>query len=74
MIVFRLLLVEVEMIFGRNRNKLIQRNEHWYVETQMGFEGPFESKNEAREFLALSDKADSARIEFMGIEDDLSQA
>jgi len=62
------------MIFGRNNNRLIQRNEHWYVETQMGFEGPFESKSDASEFLSLSNKADSARIEFMGIEDDLSQA
>ena len=74
MIVLRLLLVEVQMIFGCNRNRLVQRNEHWYVETEMGFEGPFAEKSEAREFLALSDKADSARMEFMGIEDDLSQA
>jgi len=62
------------MIFGRNRNSLIKRNEQWYVETQMGYEGPFDTKNEAREFLALSDKADSARMEFMGVEDELSQA
>ncbi|VAW99486.1 hypothetical protein MNBD_GAMMA21-1946 [hydrothermal vent metagenome] len=59
------------MFFGRNRNRLIQRNEHWYVQMQMGFEGPFESKKDACEFLSLSNKADSARIEFMGIEDDL---
>jgi len=39
----------------------------------MGYEGPFEEKSEAREFLSLSDKADSARMEFMGIEDELSQ-
>ena len=62
------------MFFGRNRNNLIHRNEQWYVETQMGYEGPFDTKSEASEFLILSDKADSARIELMGIEDDLSQA
>ena len=41
---------------------------NWYVETRTGFEGPFNSKNEASEFLNLIESANAARIEFAGLQ------
>jgi len=40
----------------------------WYVETPMGFDGPFESKNEAAVFLELIKSSNAARLECAGLQ------
>jgi len=57
------------MFFNKNRDRVIERNQLWYVETESGYEGPFNHFSDAREFLRLKQKADSARVEFAGLED-----
>lgn len=39
----------------------------WYVETKTGFDGPFDSKQEANEFQNLIRCSNAARIEFAGL-------
>ena len=43
-------------------------NKGWYVETRIGFDGPFESINEAITFLNLLKTSDAARVEFAGLQ------
>ena len=57
------------MFFNQNRERLIERNQLWYIETRMGFEGPFETRSEAQNYLRLKNKAEVARIEFAGLDD-----
>lgn len=40
----------------------------WYVETKTGFDGPFDTKQEAREFQSLIRISNAARIEFAGLD------
>lgn len=60
------------MLFSSRHNPVINRNDYWYVETQYGYEGPFENKVQAQEYASLLEKADSARVEFAGINDGMS--
>lgn len=48
-------------------NAIVKIKEYWYVETRTGYEGPFDSHNEARKYLKLSNAADAARLEFAGL-------
>ena len=43
-------------------------NKGWYVETRIGFDGPFESINEAMGFLDLIKSSNAARDEFAGLQ------
>ena len=50
-------------------NNMVQlNNNNWYIETRTGFEGPFESEKEAKNYLNLVNCADAARIEFAGLQ------
>lgn len=40
----------------------------WYVTTVTGFEGPFEDKGEARQYLRLIQATEAARVEFAGLD------
>ena len=62
------------MFFQKNKNKFVERNDLWYIETQTGFEGPFDTRYEAQRYLSLCDRADIARVEFAGLEDSLSSS
>ncbi|MGD8926916.1 MAG: hypothetical protein PVG20_08685 [Thioalkalispiraceae bacterium] len=59
------------MFFTSHQNKIIERNELWYIETPTGYEGPFDTRYEARKYLSLCKRADVARVEFAGCEDSL---
>jgi hypothetical protein len=43
-------------------------NKNWYVETQTGLDGPFESENEASNFLERVKACNSARLAFAGLQ------
>ena len=43
-------------------------NNGWYVETQTGLDGPFDSKDEVASFLNLLKRSDAARVEFAGLQ------
>lgn len=59
------------MFFGNRRTKIIERNDLWYLETQSGYEGPFDTRSEAKQYQSLQQRAEMARVEFAGIEDSL---
>lgn len=40
----------------------------WYVETPMGFDGPFDSQTEASVFLDLVKSSNAARVECAGLQ------
>lgn len=40
----------------------------WYVETAMGFDGPFDSQSEATVFLDLIKSSNAARVECAGLQ------
>lgn len=40
----------------------------WYVETPMGFDGPFDSQTEATVFLDLVKSSNAARVECAGLQ------
>ena len=40
----------------------------WYVETQTGFDGPFDSQGEAITFQDLIKRSNAARVEFAGLQ------
>lgn len=44
--------------------RVLQLVDSWYVETKTGYDGPFESYEEAEAFARLSQMADIARMEF----------
>lgn len=41
---------------------------NWYIETRTGYDGPFEDKSEANQFLRLLISAEAARCEFAGLQ------
>jgi hypothetical protein len=43
-------------------------NKGWYVETRIGFDGPFDSINDAITFLDLIKSSNAARVEFAGLD------
>lgn len=43
-------------------------NTGWYIETPTGFDGPFESEQEASTFLDLVKSSNAARMEFAGLQ------
>ena len=47
--------------------RIIKLIDNWYVETKTGYDGPFESYDEAESFLHLSESAEAARVEFAGL-------
>ena len=47
--------------------QVIKIKDVWYLETLTGYEGPFESLEEANNYLRLRKRADAARIEFAGL-------
>ena len=47
--------------------RVLKLVDSWYVETRTGYDGPFESYEEAETFLHLSDTAEVARMEFAGL-------
>lgn len=51
-----------------DNNMVLVNNKNWYIETKTGFEGPFESENEAKIYLNLVNSADAARVEFAGLQ------
>lgn len=57
------------MFFTNHKKKIIERNDLWYIETSLGFEGPFDTHIEALKYLSLCNRADIARVEFAGCED-----
>lgn len=59
------------MFFGSRHNKIIERNGLFFVETRSGFEGPFDTRYEAKEYQRLRKRADVARVELAGLEDSL---
>lgn len=50
-----------------NSTRVLKLVDSWYVETKTGYDGPFESYDEAETFLRLSDTAEVARMEFAGL-------
>lgn len=40
----------------------------WYIETRTGFEGPFQTSDEARHYLDLLEQTEAARAEFAGLQ------
>ena len=53
-----------------NKNSQIVKinNNGWYIETRTGFDGPFDSEQEATVFLNLIKSSDAARVEFAGLQ------
>jgi len=47
--------------------RIIKLIDNWYVETKTGYDGPFETYDEAESFLRLSESAEAARVEFAGL-------
>lgn len=43
-------------------------NQKWYVESQTGLDGPFETEKEASVFLRLVKTSNAARMEFAGLQ------
>ena len=43
-------------------------NQKWYVESQTGLDGPFETEKEASVFLRLVKNSNAARMEFAGLQ------
>lgn len=54
-------------MISKNSQIINIMNKNWYVETQTGLEGPFETENEAAIFLNLVRCSDAARMEFAGL-------
>jgi len=50
-----------------NPIRLLKLVDSWYVETKTGYDGPFDSYDEAEAFLRLSQTVEAARIEFAGL-------
>lgn len=54
-------------MISKNAQVINIMNKSWYVETQTGLEGPFETENEADIYLNLVRCSDAARVEFAGL-------
>ena len=57
-------------LYMQSKNSQIVKisNNGWYVETPMGFDGPFDSQNEATVFLDLIRSSNAARVECAGLQ------
>jgi len=53
---------------SKNSQIVNVHNTGWYVETRTGFDGPFDTKQEATTFLDLIKCSDAARVEFAGLQ------
>jgi len=47
---------------------IIEIKNKWFIETRTGYDGPFESKDEAKKYLRLAKECDAARAGFAGLE------
>lgn len=50
-----------------NSARVLKLVDSWYVETRTGYDGPFESYDEAEAFARLSQTVEAARLEFGGL-------
>ena len=48
-------------------NRIVKRNDDWYVETDASLDGPFFQLNQAEAFKNLKEKAEVARTEFVAL-------
>mgnify|MGYP001822727123 CR=1 FL=1 len=48
--------------------RIISISGRWYIETRTGYDGPFDNKMEARQFLSLLKNTEAARNEFAGLQ------
>ena len=48
--------------------RIIKISGYWYIETRTGYDGPFDDKAEARQFLNLLINTEAARNEFAGLQ------
>lgn len=55
-------------MLGKNTQVVKISNNGWYVETRTGFDGPFDSENEASKFHDLVKASNAARDEFAGLQ------
>ena len=51
-----------------NNTHAVKVNKSWYVETRTGFDGPFESEEEASNYWFLLETNEAARVEFAGLQ------
>ncbi len=51
-----------------NESRIITIREQWFIETRTGYDGPFETKDEAKKYLKLLNSCDAARCEFAGLQ------
>ncbi len=47
---------------------IVKIENKWFIETRTGYDGPFKTKNKAKEYLHLLKDCDAARSEFAGLE------
>lgn len=52
----------------KESSRLKKISGNWYIETRMGYDGPFENKAEANQFLNLLKSTEAARSEFAGLQ------
>ena len=48
--------------------RIIKISGYWYIETRTGYDGPFDNKMEAQQFLSLLNSTETARNEFAGLQ------
>jgi len=60
------------MFFLKNEHRVIEQNQLWYVETPTGYEGPFEDRQEAKDFALLRRGADFARLEMADLSEEMT--
>lgn len=51
-----------------NSIRVIKLVDAWYVETKTGYDGPFDSYEDAEAFQRLSLTTEAARMEFVGLD------
>ena len=59
------------MFFHKQKNKIIEYNNRWYIESPAGFEGPFDSRCEAQRYLSSGNQVGVKKVEFTELEDSL---
>lgn len=59
------------MFFHKQKNKIIEYNERWYIESPSGFEGPFDSRYDAQRYLSSGKQSGAKRVEFTELEGSL---
>ena len=48
--------------------RIMKISGYWYIETRTGYDGPFDNKMEAKQFLSLLKNTEAARDEFAGLQ------